>query len=172
MGLPASPGRVFHCSEQTINNGLFENSCHCSHLRCFIVAMCEQTLKLQYNIWRPSESVFLIIVPRFTKKILLFEVSQVPPLRLSSKSCVYVKIITEHCWNGNDGGNPNYRDETSSQCNFVYYKYHTDWPEIRNIPQWWEAEGWAAFLNINIWHEHELLLKNQSVPHSKQTPSR
>jgi len=29
----------------------------------------------------------------------------------------------------------------------------------------------AAFSKINFWHEHELLLKIQSVPRSKQPPS-
>jgi len=92
----------------------FENSCHCTHVRCFIVAMYEQTLKLQYNFWRPSESTFVTKALRFTRKTLLFEVSQASPFRPSSKRCVYLKKSTEHCWNGNDGGNPNYRDETSS----------------------------------------------------------
>jgi hypothetical protein len=60
------------------------------------------------------------------EETLLFGVSQASPLLLSSKTCVYVKISTEHCWNGNDGGNPSYRNETSSQCHFVHSKSHTD----------------------------------------------
>jgi hypothetical protein len=48
-------------------------------------------------------------------------------------------LVMEHRWNEIDRGKPKYSGKNLSQCHFVHYKSHMNWPWIEPGPTRWEA---------------------------------
>jgi hypothetical protein len=65
-----------------------------------------------------------------------------PVMKMTMMIIIFVLfLVMEHRWNEINRGKPKYSEKNLSQCHFVHYKSHMDWPGIEPGPPRWEAGG-------------------------------
>ena len=102
------------------------------------------------------------------KSTALIGGSQVSPICPSGNSNMQMEMSINHWCNDIHRAKQKYCETYQTQCQFVHYIFHTQWPGIEPGPPQWQAADYPP----TPWHGPELRTSSASyTPHRKHFPS-